>query len=74
MQLTMTSEQQVLQEGVGVLIKHLGAAKTVRFLSAWRQGVGDYLQLREQIFVGETVDTLYEKIGEYENRNHSDQR
>lgn len=45
-----------------VLMKHLGPSKTARFFAAWRQGVGDYLQIRDKLFAGETVDTLYDKI------------
>ena len=66
MKIAMSSEQEILQEGVTVLIEHLGTSKTARFLSAWKQGAGDYLKLREKLFQGETVDTLYEKIIAYE--------
>jgi hypothetical protein len=66
MNITVDNEQEILQEGVAVLIEHLGTSKTARFLSAWKQGAGDYLKLREQLFQGETVDSLYEKIVAYE--------
>lgn len=66
MNITVDNEQKILQEGVAVLIEHLGTSKTARFLSAWKQGASDYLKLREQLFQGETVDTLYEKIVAYE--------
>ena len=68
MKLTMTSEQEILQEGLAVLIEHLGVPKTARFLSAWKQGAGDYFTIREQLFEGETVNTLYDKIRAYEQR------
>ena len=63
------SEQEILQEGVTVLVEQLGASKTVRFLSAWKQGAGDYLKVREKLFEGESVDTLYDKIVAYEKVN-----
>ena len=34
-------------------------------------GGGDYLTLREQLFAGETVDTLYEKIQNYAKEHHA---
>ena len=59
MNLTMNSEQEVVQEGVLVLLDHLGVSKTARFLSAWRHGAGNYLKLRETLFADETVSSLY---------------
>ncbi len=67
MNLTMNSEREVLQEGVLVLLDHLGVSKTARFLSAWRHGAGNYLTLRETVFAGETVTSLYDKIKAFEN-------
>ena len=66
MNMTIPSEQEILQEGLAVLIEHLGTSKTVRFLSAWKQGAGNYLSMREKLFAGETVDSLYEKIIAFE--------
>jgi hypothetical protein len=53
MDIITTSEQAIVQEGLAVLIEHLGASKTARFLSAWKQGVGNYLKIREELFGGE---------------------
>ena len=60
MKVKVDSEQAVLWEG------YLGLAKAARFLAAWRQGVGDYLEIRGELFAGETVDTLYDKILRYQ--------
>ncbi len=68
MDMAIVSEQEILQEGEAVLIKYLGVSKTARFLSAWRQGCGNYLSLKEELFKGETVDTLYKKISEFEKK------
>ena len=51
------------------MIEHLGASKAARFLSAWRQGGADYLKIREKLFEGETVDSLYEKVVKFEKAN-----
>ena len=66
MSIVINSEQDILQEGEAVLIEHLGPSKAARFLSAWRQGGADYLKIREHLFDGETVDSLYDKIVESE--------
>jgi len=66
MKIKVSSEQAVLQEAQTVLFEHMGPAKAARFLAAWRQGAGDYLVIREELFAGETVDTLYEKVLKYQ--------
>ncbi len=50
-----------------MLTKYLGISKAARFFSAWRQGAGNYLKIREK-FEGETVDTLYAKITDFEKK------
>jgi hypothetical protein len=66
MNIKVTSEQQIVREGEALLIRYLGVAKTARFLSAWRQGAGDYLKIREKLFDGETVNSLYDKVIDFE--------
>jgi hypothetical protein len=66
MTVKVMSEQEVLQEVVGVLLEHLGAAKVARFWAAWPVGRGNYLAIREQLFVEETVATLFEKVQAYQ--------
>ena len=68
MNILVSSEQEILQEGEAVLTKHLGISKAARFFSAWRQGAGNYLKIREKLFEGETVDTLYAKIADFEKK------
>jgi len=66
MKISISSEQEIMREAEVILMKHLGAAKTARFLAAWRQGMGDYLEIKEGLFTEETVDSLYEKILNYQ--------
>ena len=66
MNVVISSEQEIVREGEALLMRHLGVAKTARFLSAWRQGAGDYLKIREKLFEGETVNSLYDKIVDFE--------
>jgi hypothetical protein len=48
------------------LIDHLGTWEAARYLSIWRQGSSNYLKIRKKLFEGETVDTLYNKIVDFE--------
>lgn len=34
----------------------------------WQMGEGDYLALRDQLFEGETVATLFEKVRAYQEQ------
>ncbi len=67
MTVTVIHEQEVLHEAVGVLWEHLGPAKTVRLWATWQMGEGDYLSLRDQLFEGESVATLF-KVRAYQER------
>ena len=61
-EIKVDSDQEILREAEEVLRAHLGPAKATRFWIAWSGGTGDYLQTRETLFKGETVDSLYERI------------
>ena len=60
------SEQDVLNEAAKVLIEHLEPEKVVRFWASWQVGKGDYLQLRQEIFQGDSLDALYKKALAYQ--------
>ena len=66
MRVKVVSEHEVLQEAAGVLLKHLSPAKVARFWAAWQLGEGNYQSTREQLFAGETVATLFEKVQAYQ--------
>lgn len=66
MTVTVMREQEVLREAVSVLWEHLGPAKVVRLWATWQMGEGDYIALRDQLFEGESVDTLFEKVRVYQ--------
>jgi len=61
MTVKVMSEQQVIEEGVGV-------AKVARFLATWQTDGGDYLAIRDRLFADETVETLFEKVQAYQTR------
>lgn len=62
MTVKVISEQEVLQEAIEVLLEHMEPEKMARLLAAWQVGKGNYHAIRDQLFAGETVATLFEKI------------
>lgn len=68
MTIKVMNERQVLQEAAQVLLEHLSPAKVARFWAAWQIGEGDYLTLREQLFGGETVATLFDEVQAYQEK------
>ena len=60
------NEQEVIHEAMTVLLEHMEPAKVAKFLAARPVAGSDYLKLREQLFAGETVDSLAVKIRAFE--------
>jgi hypothetical protein len=55
------AEQATIEEAAAILLERMPPSKVAQLLSAWRAGQGDYLSLREKLFRGETVDSLFKK-------------
>jgi hypothetical protein len=72
MTVNVAREQGVLREAVDVLWTHLSPAKVVRLWATWQMGEGDYLTLRDQLFEGESVASLFEKVQVYQERTTDD--
>jgi hypothetical protein len=66
MSIKVINEEEDLQEVMQVLLAHLEPAKVMKFWAACKIGEGDYLQVKENLFSGETVDSSYDKIQEYQ--------
>lgn len=60
----LKSEQQVLQEGMQVLLSNMEPSAVARFWAACNIGRGDYLKLKDELFAQESVASLYSKIQE----------
>jgi hypothetical protein len=58
----LPSSQIVRREAIDVLIERLGIAKATMFLGETLWQPTDYLQIKQQLFADETVDSLYAKI------------
>ena len=61
MSIQIDTEQAAVEEATGILLERMPPSKVARLLSAWQVGHGDYLALRDKLFAGETVDSLYQK-------------
>jgi hypothetical protein len=68
MKVKIVSEQEVLKEATVILLNHFGPAKMARLIAAWQKDDSDYLNIQDQLFEGETVDTLYDKLKDLESR------
>ena len=56
------NESATTAEAVEVLMERLPPSKIARLLSSWQIGQGDYLKLRDELFAGETVESLCDKL------------
>ncbi|MEM7773658.1 MAG: hypothetical protein AAGA75_20105 [Cyanobacteria bacterium P01_E01_bin.6] len=56
------SEQQVLQEGLQILLSNMEASAVARFWAACNISKGDYLKLKDELFAEESVASLYSEI------------
>ena len=66
MEAKLPSQQEVIREALAILEKHMEPAKIAMLVSMLPIGEGNYLAIREQLFAGETVDTLVEKVKAYQ--------
>jgi len=62
------SETALRQSGYMALIDSLGYADAIRFLVQISPGQGDYLEWQDRVFVGASVDELYEQAEEHWQR------
>jgi hypothetical protein len=60
MTIRVENEIATMEEAISLLMQHMPASKVARLLAAWQIGTGDYLKTREELFTGETVESLFE--------------
>jgi hypothetical protein len=53
---------EVTHQALDVLNQELGVVDTIRFLSQFNSGQGDYTKEREQLFAGVTLDDIFADI------------
>ena len=66
MTIKVKNEQQVLHEGLRVLLANMEPSKVARFWAACNLGSGDYLKLKDELFAQESVASLYSKVLEFQ--------
>ena len=62
---------EVTQDAIRVLIQELGPANTVRFVSQFTVGYGNYTEERRQLFAGMTLDDIVSEIKRGKERTES---
>jgi len=60
------NEQQVLQEGLRVLLSNMEPSNVSRFWASCNFGSGDYLKLKDELFGQESVASLYSNILDFQ--------
>jgi hypothetical protein len=68
MKINLQNDQQIVEEAFSLLIENLEPSKIARFWQICNLGSEDYSQLKDKLFAGETVDSLYDKIKAQENQ------
>ena len=53
---------EITQEALKVLYKEIGIVNTVRFVSQFTVGYGNYTEEREQLFADMTLDDMVSEI------------
>jgi len=59
---TTATLNEINREAFEVLYKELGVSKTLRFLSQYSIGKGDYTKWKNEIYKNKTVDELVKEI------------
>ena len=67
MKTNLPGDAEIAREALQVLMQHMPASKVARLLSSLQVGKGDYLEIRDKLFPGETVESLFEKAGNESN-------
>lgn len=62
---------EVTQEAIRVLIQQLGPVDTVRFVSQFTVGYGNYTEERRRLFSGMTLDEIVSEIKRGKERTES---
>lgn len=69
MNILIPKQQEVLEEAAQVLWQHMPASKVALVISMWFSEGGDYLKMRDELFEGETVESLATKIEAFQSQS-----
>ena len=59
MSITVENELATIEEATAILLEKMPVSKVARLLATLQVGTGDYVKTRDQLFAGETVDSLF---------------
>ena len=59
MKVPAEAELSTIEEAITILLDQMPASKVARLLATLQVGTGDYGKTRDQLFAGETVDSLF---------------
>ena len=62
---------EITQDALSVLCKGIGIVNTVRFISQFTVGYGNYTEERERLFAGMTLDDIIVEIRRERSRESS---
>jgi len=62
MTIQTTSLDQLTQQAIHILVKEIGVADTLRFISQFSKGYGNYTEEREELFRDISLDEIISQI------------
>lgn len=73
MTIRVPSDEDIWREAMDLIVSKMGPAKAARVISAMRLGGGDYMALRDELFAGQSVDSLVQRIRERRKAKEDDE-
>ncbi len=58
----VTTANEINKEAFEVLFKELGVSRTIRFINQYSIGKGNYIEMKDKIFNGMTVEDIVTEI------------
>jgi hypothetical protein len=72
MEVKLSKDREIIEEALEILAEYMEASKVVYLLSLLQSGQDNYLEIRERLFAGETVESLAQKVEAYQqNKTNS---
>lgn len=59
---TAATISEINKEAFEILFKGLGVSKTIRFMNQFSMGKGNYVEMKDQIFRGMSVDDIVAQV------------
>ena len=65
----VTTANEINKEAFDVLFKELGVSRTIRFINQYSIGKGNYVEMKDNIFKGMTVEDIVSEIKLHSGKN-----